>query len=100
MASVFIILASAGCIIHAQQGDDSHQTPRRSLADTEKWIVQTFTSHAGRSDCQEYDPFLHNNTSGSFFNCYMSGYLYVTFKQCKMSFAIRYSTGGLSENVT
>ena len=57
MAFAIILLISAGRVIYAQHPSDSKQTPPPSLADTEKWIVQTFTSdNTGRSDCQEYNP--------------------------------------------
>ncbi len=101
-ALLFIILASAGSIIHAQQAGNSKQTPRPSLEDTEAWIAQTFTNeNTGASRCQEYSDDGLGDVSvgyGPYMDCFNTSYKNFTIDQCRATFEIHTVRSALGKN--
>lgn len=102
MAACFVIVLSVGCMIHAQQAGNSHQSPRPSLDDTEKWIVQTFTSeNTGASACEEYSDDTMGDVSvgyGPYMECYNTSYNNLSIDQCRVMFEIHKLHSALGKN--
>jgi hypothetical protein len=92
LASAFIILISAECMIHAQKAGYFQETPRPSLEDTAAWITQTFTDEStGRSDCNEFNYDGWGNVSdgpGPYMDCFNTSYDNLTINQCRVTFEI------------
>jgi hypothetical protein len=93
-----VVLICAGCFAQGQQAGDPQQAQKPSLEDTETWIKQTFTDeNAGSSDCEESDPDILGLNYGPYTSCRYSKYEQIRFAQCKVSFEIHHSTGGLGK---
>lgn len=85
-------------IVQCQEANNSQRATEPSLDETQKWILQTFTSeNAHRSDCQEYTPDLPGVNYGAYTSCFYTDYKNLTFAHCKMSFEIQHGQGGIKE---
>jgi len=65
-----------------------------SLADTEKWILNTFTDHSGEVTCSEYYSSISGSTYGAEFDCFIQHYS-LEFDGCKATLFTFHSHSGL-----
>ncbi len=61
------------------------ETGTPSLADTQKWIKNTFKENTGNASCEEFDSSKPESETGEEFNCSYQRYLF-DFDACRVTF--------------